>query len=117
MIAGDSAGYLNGARLKGIHLGIKSGMLAALTAFHALLNTDYSASQLKEYEALFENSWVRDELWLQRNFHQAFEYGAILGMLNAGLGLVTKGRGFGLMNRLAGHAGHERMERIQRYFS
>ncbi len=107
---------LNGARLKGIHLGIKSGMLAAAAAFHALLNENYSASQLQEYEALFENSWVRDELWLQRNFHQAFEYGVTLGMLNAGLGLVTKGRGFGVMNRLEGHAGHERMVRIQRYF-
>jgi len=116
LIVGDSAGYLNGARLKGIHLGIKSGMLAAESAFQALVNADYSASQLQEYEALFENSWVRDELWLQRNFHQAFEYGAILGMVNAGLGLVTKGRGFGVMNRLEGHAGHERMERIQRYF-
>src|SRR5438309_1170025 len=117
MIVGDSAGYLNGARLKGIHLGIKSGMLAAETALHALLNEDYSATQLQEYEALFENSWLRDELWLQRNFHQAFEYGAILGMVNAGLGIVTKGRGFGVMNRLDGHAGHERLERIQRYFS
>lgn len=117
MIVGDSAGYLNGARLKGIHLGIKSGMLAAEAALQALLTADYGATQLQQYEALFENSWVRDELWLQRNFHQAFEYGAFLGMLNAGLGIVTQGRGFGVINRLEGHAGHERMERIQRYFS
>src|SRR5438132_1418788 len=116
MIVGDSAGYLNGARLKGIHLGIKAGMLAAEAAFHALVNENYTASQLQEYEAMFENSWARDELWLQRNFHQAFEYGQLLGMLNAGLGLFSRGRGFGVMNRLEGHAGHERMERIQRYF-
>src|SRR5438046_2895440 len=59
MIVGDSAGYLNGARLKGIHLGIKSGMLAAQTAFQALVSEDYSATQLRQYEELFENSWVR----------------------------------------------------------
>ena len=116
LITGDSAGYLNGARLKGIHLAIKSGMLAAETAFHALLAEDFSAVQLKEYEDLFENSWAKDELWQQRNFHQAFDYGQIAGMLNAGLGIVTGGRGFGFKNRLEGHAGHERMERIQRYF-
>lgn len=116
LIAGDSAGFLNGARLKGIHLGIKSGMLAAEAAFHALLSGDSSAAQLRRYEELFESSWVRDELWLQRNFHQAFEYGTLLGMVNAGMGIVTRGRGFGVMNRLEGHAGHERMERIQRYF-
>ena len=37
MILGDSAGFLNSARLKGIHLAIKSGMLAAETAFEALI--------------------------------------------------------------------------------
>ena len=117
LITGDSAGYLNGARLKGVHLAIKSGMLAAETAFHALLNGDVSAGRLQEYEELFEASWAREELWLQRNFHQAFHHGGLAGMLNAGLGILTKGRGFGIMNRLEGQAGHERMERIQRYFS
>jgi electron-transferring-flavoprotein dehydrogenase len=116
MIAGDSAGYLNGARLKGIHLGIKSGMLAAEAAFHALLLEDYSANQLKEYEAMFEASWAKDELWTQRNFHQAFEHGNLAGLFNAGASLVTGGRGFGVANKLEGHAGHERMVRIQRYF-
>ena len=59
LIAGDSAGYLNGARLKGIHLGIKSGAMAAETAFQALVNEDYSSAQLSEYEAMFEASWAR----------------------------------------------------------
>jgi electron-transferring-flavoprotein dehydrogenase len=116
LIAGDSAGYLNGARLKGIHLGIKSGAMAAETAFAALLNEDYSTAQLSEYEAMFEASWAREELWKQRNFHQAFDNGQLAGLINAGLGIVTGGRGYGVMNRLEGHAGHERMERIQRYF-
>lgn len=116
MIVGDSAGYLNGARLKGIHLGIKSGMLAADAAFRAVLAKDVSANQLQTYNEAFENSWAKDELWSQRNFHQAFENGQIAGMLNAGLGMITGGRGYGLANRLEGHAGHEQMERIQRYF-
>ncbi|MBK5259181.1 MAG: electron transfer flavoprotein-ubiquinone oxidoreductase [Thermoanaerobaculia bacterium] len=117
MIVGDSAGYLNGARLKGIHLAIKAGALVAETAFQALLNENYSAQQLSQYESLFENSWAKDELFSQRNFHQAFEHGQLAGLLNAGLGMVTRGRGFGLVNRLEARGGHERMERIQRYFS
>src|SRR5438270_755277 len=116
LITGDSAGYLNGARLKGIHLGIKSGAMAAETAFAALVNEDYSSAQLGEYEAMFEASWAREELWKQRNFHQAFDSGQLAGLINAGLGVVTGGRGYGVINRLEGHAGHERMERIQRYF-
>ena len=42
MILGDSAGFLNSQRLKGIHLAIKSGMLAAETAFEALKKDDSS---------------------------------------------------------------------------
>jgi len=116
LITGDSAGFLNGARLKGIHLAIKSGMLAAEAAYQALVNEDFSSAQLSSYESTFEASWAREELWGQRNFHQAFEHGQLAGMLNAGLGIVTGGRGFGFINRLEGHAGHERMERIQSYF-
>jgi electron-transferring-flavoprotein dehydrogenase len=116
MIIGDSASYLNGARLKGIHLSIKAGIMAAEAALLALVNQDFSSNQLSSYEALFENSWAKDELWANRNFHQAFDYGQLAGLVNAGLGMVTRGRGFGIVNRLEGHAGHERMERIQRYF-
>ena len=117
MIAGDSAGFLNGARLKGIHLALKSGMLCAESALQALLKDDFSASTLKTYEESFEKSWARTELYKERNFHQGFEHGTISGMLNVGLGMITGGRGFGFKNRLEGRAGHERMERVDRYFS
>lgn len=116
MILGDSGGFLNGARLKGIHLAIKSGILAAETAFAALLNEDYSSNQLKQYDELVEASWAKEELWKQRNFHQAFNNGQLAGLVNAGLSMVTGGRGFGVANRLEGHEGWQRMERIKRYF-
>ena len=50
MILGDSAGFLNSQRLKGIHLAIKSGMLAAETAFEALTKNDSSASTLTQFQ-------------------------------------------------------------------
>src|SRR5207244_10820847 len=108
LITGDSAGYLNGARLKGIHLGMKSGILAAEAAFHALLNEDLSAAQLKEYEALFEASWAREELWRQRNFHQAFEHGVFGGPMDGGLGIVTEVRGWGFGGAVGGRGRHGR---------
>ena len=116
MILGDSGAFLNGARLKGIHLAFKSGILAAETAFGALLNEDYSSTQLKQYDEMFEVSWAKEELWLQRNFHQGFHNGQIAGVINAGLGTITRGRGYGVADKLDGQAGHERMERIKRYF-
>jgi electron-transferring-flavoprotein dehydrogenase len=116
MLTGDSAGYLNGARLKGIHLALKSGMLAAETALDALLSDDFSAKKLAGYEQRFEKSWAREELFKQRNFHQGFEHGQLAGMLNVGLGMVTGGRGFGFKNKLEAKPGHARMQKIEEYF-
>src|SRR5580692_1462933 len=50
MILGDSAGLLNSQRLKGIHLAIKSGMLAAETTFEALKKNDSSTATLKLFQ-------------------------------------------------------------------
>src|ERR1700757_1933654 len=93
MILGDSAGFLNSQRLKGIHLAIKSGMLAAETAFDAMLASNYSAEKLAGFRQRVENSWIKDELWKVRNFHQGFEHGFWRGMFHAGLQQITGGRG------------------------
>ena len=108
MILGDSAGFLNSQRLKGIHLAIKSGMLAAETAFEALKKDDPSASHLKTYQQKVEKSWIKDELWKVRNFHQGFEKGFWAGMFHAGVQQFTGGRG--LRARYDGIPGYKRME-------
>jgi electron-transferring-flavoprotein dehydrogenase len=110
MILGDSAGFLNSQRLKGIHLAIKSGMLAAETAFAALKAGDSSAATLGQFQKKVESSWIKDELWKVRNFHQGFEKGFLAGMFHAGLQQFTGGRG--LWNRYPAHAGHEHMKKL-----
>jgi electron-transferring-flavoprotein dehydrogenase len=113
MIVGDAAGFLNSARLKGIHLAIKSGMLAAETAFEALLDSGSSPAKLSETLAKFqrgvETSWIHDELWPVRNFHQGFQHGMVAGMFNTVLQEIFDG---GLRHRVPSHAGHENMERV-----
>src|ERR1700756_1406223 len=110
MILGDSAGFLNSQRLKGIHLAIKSGMLAAETAFDALKNNDSSAAALIGFQSRVENSWIKDELWKVRNFHQGFEHGLWAGMFHAGLQQITGGRG--LYSRYPAKASHDRMKKL-----
>lgn len=110
MILGDSAGFLNSQRLKGIHLAIKSGMLAAETAFDALTRIDFSAAALGQYQQRVEKSWIKDELWKVRNFHQGFEHGLWHGMMHAALQQVTGGRG--LHARYAASAGHRRLKKL-----
>jgi electron-transferring-flavoprotein dehydrogenase len=110
MILGDSAGFLNSQRLKGIHLAIKSGMLAADTAFDALTKGDSSAATLGQFQQRVEKSWIKEELWKVRNFHQGFERGFWMGMLNAGLQQITGGRG--LRNRARSTPGYMHMKRL-----
>ena len=111
MLIGDSAGFMNGQRLKGIHLAMKSGMLAAETTAEALATGKFSESDLADYDSRVGSSWIKDELWKVRNFHQGFDHGLLGGLANAGVGLFTGGRGWGIKNRLSSEAGHKKMRK------
>jgi electron-transferring-flavoprotein dehydrogenase len=112
LLCGDSGGFLNGARLKGIHLAIKSGMLAAETIFECLLAGDFSKERLAHYETRVAGSWAADELKGVRNFHQGFEHGLFAGMLNVGVGMVTGGRDLLLRDRAPNRPGQASMRRL-----
>jgi electron-transferring-flavoprotein dehydrogenase len=109
LLVGDSASLLNSQRLKGIHMAMKSGMLAAETIFEALKAGSTNAASLGRYQDKVEASWIKEELYPVRNFHQAFDHGVAAGMLQAGLGMVTNGRGWGIFDRLRTRPGHQRM--------
>jgi electron-transferring-flavoprotein dehydrogenase len=114
LIAGDSAGLLNSMRLKGIHLAIKSGMLAAETILDALREGDTSRRMLARYEERVNASWIRKELWSVRNFHQSWRHGLWFAMANAGLQILTGGRG--LVDHMKTEPGHARMRKLREYF-
>src|SRR3974390_3599867 len=95
VMIGDSASLLNAQRLKGIHTAIKSGMLAAETIFEALKAGDTSAKALKPFKEKIDQSYIKEELWKVRNFHQAFHGGLWKGVLNAGPQNGTGGGGWG----------------------
>jgi len=115
LIVGDSAGFLNAARLKGIHSAIKSGMLAAETIFESLVTEDYSAAKLQSYETRVRDSWITPELRRYRNFHAGFRHGRWLGMANAGLQYLTGGRAWGIIDRDQQEPGNEAMRKLSAY--
>lgn len=104
LLVGDTAGFLNASILKGVHLAIKSGLLAAEAIVEAVASNDPSANKLKRYDELFEASWARDELYGVRNWRQAFDGGVIGGMIDAGVQMISGGRG--LVKRRGGHEDH-----------
>jgi electron-transferring-flavoprotein dehydrogenase len=110
LIAGDAGGFLNSLRLKGIHLAMRTGMLAAESAFEAVAAGDTSAPQLQSYERRIEASDVRAELYPVRNVHQSFGHGLIAGLAYSGLSLVAGG--WWVRDPMPSHAGFERMQTI-----
>jgi len=94
LIVGDSAGMVAMPALKGIHLAIRSGMLAAQAIAEALVNNDTSEKSLQLYESLVNKSAIHDELYPVRNFRQGFAKGLFAGGLYFGAQLVTRGAGY-----------------------
>ncbi len=112
LLAGDCAGFMNSFRLKGIHLAMKSGMLAAETAFDAIRAGDTTAGRLREYEEKVSGSWIREELYPVRNVHQAFGSGLVAGLAFSAWTVLTGGRWPRL---ISGRAGHTQMRFLREY--
>jgi electron-transferring-flavoprotein dehydrogenase len=92
MIVGDSAGFVEVASLKGVHYAMKSGMLAARTAFDALKRGDTSASSLAGYDTLVNGSYIAKDLYERRNMRLAFHRGGFfIGGAKAALMSLTRG--------------------------
>jgi electron-transferring-flavoprotein dehydrogenase len=60
-LVGCDAGYMNAARIKGSHAAMKSGMLCAEAVFEAV-TAGRQHDELSAYPALFEKSWLKEEL-------------------------------------------------------
>lgn len=92
IIIGDSASLFISQKIKGIHIAMKSGMIAAETILDALLKDDFSVSQLEQYEKSLYSSYIGKELYKVRNFHQAFKKGLWAGLIKAGFQYILGGR-------------------------
>lgn len=94
VVCGDSASMVDVQKLKGIHMAMKSGMLAAETALEVLSSGSTGPEQTKLYDQKVKNSFIRDELYRVRNFHQALSKGFLASVPLIGMQEITGGRGF-----------------------
>jgi electron-transferring-flavoprotein dehydrogenase len=82
VLVGDSAGFINVPKIKGVHNAIKSGILAANSIMLAIKHRCIEAT---EYEAQVKASWLYNDLYKVRNIRPAFKAGLYLGLLYAGI--------------------------------
>jgi electron-transferring-flavoprotein dehydrogenase len=94
MIVGDGAGLVNVPALKGIHYAMRSGMLAAETAFEALGpgRTPWQPGALESYDAALRESYIWRDLERVRNLRPAFKYGFVPGAMIAGAAMNSLGK-------------------------
>jgi electron-transferring-flavoprotein dehydrogenase len=111
LIIGDAGSFLDSQRLKGIHLAMKSGMLAAETIFAALKSGDTTSKTLGGFQQRVERSYIRNELWKVRNFHQSFQHGMLRGFVHTALQQITGGRG--LIDPMPAEAGYKHYQKLR----
>jgi electron-transferring-flavoprotein dehydrogenase len=102
MVCGDSASLVDVQKLKGIHLAMKSGMLAAETLLEAFKSSDFGEKILQGYRDRLHRSYVKDQLYRVRNFHQTLSKGVLASLPLIALQEITGGRG--LFDRMESHA-------------
>ncbi len=111
MLIGDSAGMCNAMKLSGIHMAMKTGMMAAETIVEALQAKDFSSVRLGCYAERYRQSWAYEEHWEARNFHGSMDVSPAFAMgLNIPLMIVTKGRG--VKDPIPWEAGHTHMRKL-----
>ncbi|XP_052471256.1 electron transfer flavoprotein-ubiquinone oxidoreductase, mitochondrial [Carassius gibelio] len=91
MLIGCSPGFMNVPKIKGTHTAMKSGMLAAETAFSKItdenLQSETAGLYIPEYKEALEKSWIWKELYAVRNIRPSFHnyFGLYGGMMYTGI--------------------------------
>lgn len=91
LLVGEAASMVDMQRFKGIHLGMRSGMLAAEQILEALEKGDFSEAALAPYEDKIYRSEVGRSLRRVRHFHQAVSTGMPRALFHIGVQTLTGG--------------------------
>jgi electron-transferring-flavoprotein dehydrogenase len=93
LLIGDTAGFLNVAKIKGNHTAMKSGMVAAESIFDHIAQGGPGAEVIR-YPARLKESWLWRELETVRNIRPGFRAGLFAGLANGALeSLILRGKG------------------------
>jgi electron-transferring-flavoprotein dehydrogenase len=93
LFTGNGAAMHSTPAIKGIHLAMKSGMLAAETIMDALEAGSTSRHTLDSYPQRLESSWAGEELLEGRNFTQALAKKGPIKWIHLAAQYITKGKG------------------------
>jgi electron-transferring-flavoprotein dehydrogenase len=110
-LIGCSAGFVNVPRIKGSHTAMKSGMLAAESAFRAI-QADRTSDELSDYQENLNASWIATELKKVQNAEPCVDkFGSTMGTVLAGVDMWMRQLGIGLPIAMKHDADYKHMGR------
>ncbi len=114
-LIGCSAGFVNVPRIKGSHTAMKSGMLAAESAFRAI-QADRTSDELGDYQEAVNASWIAVELKKVQNVEPCVDkFGGTMGTVLGGIDMWMRQLGIGLPISMKHEADHTHMGRRDIY--
>lgn len=108
LLIGDTAGFLNVPKIKGNHMAMKSGMVAADSLAALLKDAGEYSAECVSYPDNLKASWLWKELYKVRNIRPGFHRGMWFGFIHAAF--QTLG-GWMLPYTLKNHADHKQLKR------
>ena len=95
-LIGCAAGFVNLPRIKGSHNAMKTGMLAAESAF-AALSAGRAHDELADYPDAWRKSWVYEDLYKVRNVKPGLNWGLWAGTVHGGVHMWLNDLGLGAL--------------------
>ena len=79
ILVGCEAGFMNGAKIKGTHTAMQSGITAA-EVIASQLQTDNPGNEIENYNQELDKTWLMSELYQARNFSPLLKrFGLLIG--------------------------------------
>lgn len=85
ILIGDTAGFLNVPKIKGTHMAMKSGIVAAEALFDDLSQSDAPGREVTDYPERLKQTWLWNELHQVRNIRPSFQRGLWGGLVYSAL--------------------------------
>lgn len=85
VLIGDTAGFLNVPKIKGTHMAMKSGIVAAEALFDDLKQSDAPGREVLAYPERLKQTWLWTELHQVRNIRPSFQRGLWVGLAYSAL--------------------------------
>ncbi len=109
VLVGDTAGFLNVPKIKGNHLAMKSGMVAA-EALAPFIAAGGDNRECTAFTDGYKASWMYTELKKVRNIRPGFHWGLLFGIIHAGFQTIG---GWMLPYTLRNHADFKQLKKAK----